>query len=677
MHRNRIIVFAIILIFIISFSGLFIRNIALTRRLSKNTEQLLNELEKENLRIEKLYSNFSEFSSDVNEVRKKLYLPEKNYIFNESAESETLIDGEKENKDLTFYLAADRLLSFNLHVENLKKLATFINSDFVTRLFADYGLSVRRKADEGYLLIKDRNVYYTVEIEKEKPLLIGIKSEYIERDENITLKDDDKEKLNRYIESSIKSLDNYFAESEAVYSSFKSLYSDTGLLNIIKKYNLNLIRNENSNNTLELKITTSDGRIIVFCSLSRETLKFSINSSEFSKFDEFYNELINILEKADKRTSSEIRIDEAKDRIKSIARDEVFNKYLKEKDMTLSLSGREDSDYYYYDFIGPQQEKKGSLGVQKHIGEIYLFDPEDIVIASLKSLLYTSSPEKQSGIRIPENLAAYTGKLLDTDSITLLLIGSHEKNADTIILANFNEKKNKIILISLPRDLYYKNRKINDYYRAYGGGKFTEIVSEITGLEITGYIGVDMYAFIDVINILGGIDVELKGNLTDPTYKVRDNGVWKTLHYDKGFHHFNGIEALRIARSRHTSSDFGRSDRQQLILQGVKDKLNDLNISDMNKIYSIFKAVDEYLDTNLNSMEMISIFLKYKNAMMEKKDGLSVFNVLYNTYSNIYLLKDQSKQYEEGFNRGAWILLPRNNDWNVIKWYIAELLKDK
>lgn len=231
----------------------------------------------------------------------------------------------------------------------------------MTRLFADYGLSVRRKADEGYLLIKDRNVYYTVEIEKEKPLLIGIKSEYIERDENITLKDDDKEKLNRYIESSIKSLDNYFAESEAVYSSFKSLYSDTGLLNIIKKYNLNLIRNENSNNTLELKITTSDGRIIVFCSLSRETLKFSINSSEFSKFDEFYNELINILEKADKRTSSEIRIDEAKDRIKSIARDEVFNKYLKEKDMTLSLSGREDSDYYYYDFIGPQQEKKDLL----------------------------------------------------------------------------------------------------------------------------------------------------------------------------------------------------------------------------------------------------------------------------------------------------------------------------
>ena len=186
----------------------------------------------------------------------------------------------------------------------------------------------------------------------------------------------------------------------------------------------------------------------------------------------------------------------------------------------------------------------------------------------------------------------------------------------------------------------------------------------------------DMYAFIDIINILGGIDIELASDLADPTYKIRDNGVWTTLYYSKGKHHLNGLEALRIARSRHTSSDFGRSDRQQLILKGVKDKLNQLNVTDMNKVYSIFKTLDEYLDTNIPSMEMISIFLKYKNAEIEKKDGLSVFNVLYNTYSNIHSLKDKSLQYEEGFNRGAWILLPRNDDWNVIKWYINGLLNE-
>lgn len=195
-------------------------------------------------------------------------------------------------------------------------------------------------------------------------------------------------------------------------------------------------------------------------------------------------------------------------------------------------------------------------------------------------------------------------------------------------------------------------------------------------MKIAGYVGVDMYAFIDVINILGGIDVELKSDISDPTYKIRDNGIWKTLYYSKGKHHLNGLEALRIARSRHTSSDFGRSDRQQLILKGVKDKLNELNISDMDKVYSIFKTADRYLDTNISTMEMISIFMKYKNSDIEKKDGLSVFNVLYNTYSNIYNLKDKSRQFDDNFNRGAWILLPRNDDWNVIKWYINGLINE-
>ncbi len=96
----------------------------------------------------------------------------------------------------------------------------------------------------------------------------------------------------------------------------------------------------------------------------------------------------------------------------------------------------------------------------------------------------------------------------------------------------------------------------------------------------------------------------------------------------------------------------------------------------MNKVYSIFKTVDEYLDTNLSPMEMISLFLTYRNAELEKKDGLSTFNVLYNTYSNIYALKDKSKQYDSGFYRGAWILLPKDNNWNVIKWYINKILKE-
>ncbi len=58
-----------------------------------------------------------------------------------------------------------------------------------------------------------------------------------------------------------------------------------------------------------------------------------------------------------------------------------------------------------------------------------------------------------------------------------LVCGSHERNADTIILVTVDFEKNVIDFFSIPRDLYYKGRKINSYYKAYGAEKLTEIIS--------------------------------------------------------------------------------------------------------------------------------------------------------------------------------------------------------
>jgi len=306
-------------------------------------------------------------------------------------------------------------------------------------------------------------------------------------------------------------------------------------------------------------------------------------------------------------------------------------------------------------------------------------DPDDIMISSLK-YLQTSiglDNDTKTNIDIPDNLPQIIDKYSDSNSTTFVVIGSHENNADTIILVHADGISGEITLIAIPRDLYYQDKKINDYYRTNGGDKFIEVLSDITGLSIEGYIAVDMYAFIDLINILGGIDITLEADLIDPTYMVRDNGEWSTLYYTKGVHHLNGIESLRIARSRHTTSDFGRTSRQQLVLKGIKDKMSSLDITDLGTILDLFRTLEKYLDTNFSSMEMLSLFLKYKDGDLNRKQGLSTFNVLYNTYTNIYKLKDKSKQYEDGFYRGYWILLPQKNDWNVIKWYIRSLIEDK
>ena len=112
-------------------------------------------------------------------------------------------------------------------------------------------------------------------------------------------------------------------------------------------------------------------------------------------------------------------------------------------------------------------------------------------------------------------------------------------------------------------------------------------ISEITGLNIEKYAVIDMYAFIVAVDKLGGIDITLEEDLIDPTMPVKDDGRWSTLYYAKGTHHLNGLEALRIARARHYSSDFGRSEKQQQILSALKEKAGALKIGNMGKIYDL------------------------------------------------------------------------------------------
>ncbi len=227
-----------------------------------------------------------------------------------------------------------------------------------------------------------------------------------------------------------------------------------------------------------------------------------------------------------------------------------------------------------------------------------------------------------------------------------------------------------IDFFSIPRDLYYNGRKINSYYKTYGAEKLTEIISLLSGLDISGYIIIDMFAFIDVINILDGIDVELSEDLVDPTYKVRNNGKWSTLYYRKGTHHVNGVEALRIARARHFTPVFSRDSRQQKILISVKDRFREIGIGDLNKVLDIFKTLLSYIDTNMNMMEIFSLYNKINTIDTIRQNVLSTENVLDQTYSNLLYLGKTEDEVDDDFYKGAWILVPKDNDWDELKYYI-------
>ena len=306
-------------------------------------------------------------------------------------------------------------------------------------------------------------------------------------------------------------------------------------------------------------------------------------------------------------------------------------------------------------------------------------DSRDVAISALKTLSVSSlgfSKKKRTlnNVLSPSQAAARLPGS-ESRSLDFLLSGAHQGETDTIVVVHADRATGRIVFISVPRDLYYKGRKINAVYELYGPEELTREVARITGLPIEKYVVIDMYAFVDVINIIGGIDLDLTAPLVDPTYRVRNGGEWTTLSYGPGRHHFDGLETLRIARSRHTSSDFARAFRQQDILAAVRTKVERLNLLDIPKLYGLVEVFFRYVDTNFTPAEIVDTLLSYKNIRISGHYVLDMANVLYQTYANIYYLGDSGKQISNRFNKGAWIVLPKHDDWDLIRRYIESIIR--
>jgi anionic cell wall polymer biosynthesis LytR-Cps2A-Psr (LCP) family protein len=200
-------------------------------------------------------------------------------------------------------------------------------------------------------------------------------------------------------------------------------------------------------------------------------------------------------------------------------------------------------------------------------------------------------------------------------------------------------------------------------------------LSEITGLRIEKYVVIDMYAFIDAVDILGGVEITLPEDLIDPTYRVKDDGVWSTLYYPAGTYRLGGIEALRVARSRHYSSDFGRTERQQQIIGAMVKEAQGLDVRDTGKVYDLVHSLLSYVDTNFTAFELVDLLIRHRKSGFERKVVLSTSNVLYHTYSNLYYLGKKIEDVDDSFYKGAWILLPRGDDWNVIRWFVRRFIE--
>lgn len=196
---------------------------------------------------------------------------------------------------------------------------------------------------------------------------------------------------------------------------------------------------------------------------------------------------------------------------------------------------------------------------------------------------------------------------------------------DSIMLASLNGETKHITLLSIPRDLYvsYGEKwgawRINTLYdlgkRDKVGIKYlADKVREITGQQIDQYVVIDFSGFKEVIDILWWVDIDVPEDLIDREYPDNNWG-YTTFSVKKWLQTFDGETALKYARSRHSTSDFDRSNRQQLILKAIKEKAKDLGyITSPDKIADLYNAIISHLDTDLSLVRMGELAFSFRDV---------------------------------------------------------------
>lgn len=208
-------------------------------------------------------------------------------------------------------------------------------------------------------------------------------------------------------------------------------------------------------------------------------------------------------------------------------------------------------------------------------------------------------------------------------------------STDTIMVASFSPQNESLSFLSIPRDMrvnistWYQWRINALFYHYFNKNQSTddgmialkEKISEMIWLEIPYYAIIDFQWFKKAIDILWWLPINVPTTLDDYTYpddeRRTDLWWWWVNHlYIESWHQImDGDTALKYARSRHSTSDFDRSARQQAIIAAVIDKLISTDwIANIGNLYNQYK---ESVQTNFNIQEIIWLS-KYINSIKNK-----------------------------------------------------------
>ncbi|MER1984441.1 MAG: LCP family protein [Solibacillus sp.] len=242
-----------------------------------------------------------------------------------------------------------------------------------------------------------------------------------------------------------------------------------------------------------------------------------------------------------------------------------------------------------------------------------------------------------------------------TDNVSVLFLGvddsetrgqgADHSRTDALLLATLNNKSKTVKLVSIPRDSYVYipyvgySDKIN-HAHAYGGTLATlETVEGLFDIPIDYYVRLNFNAFIDVVDALGGVEVEVPYRIVGE----KDEFDRNTMNFEPGLQLLDGRHALSLARTRKQDSDIERGKRQQQILTALTQKA--ATVTSISKYDDVIEALGNNIKTDMNFTEMKS-FLSYLTSGMPQIDSLTL-NGYDDMSTGIYYYKLNDQDLEE------------------------------
>ncbi|MBI2017561.1 LCP family protein [Candidatus Daviesbacteria bacterium] len=328
-----------------------------------------------------------------------------------------------------------------------------------------------------------------------------------------------------------------------------------------------------------------------------------------------------------------------------------------------------------------------------------------------------------------------TGTSLASDEgrVNVLLLGmaggKHDGATltDTILVGSYDLKNKQLHLISIPRDLWLPalQSKTNAVYQTglkdRNGLSFAKtVIGNVIGLPIQYSLRIDFHGFVEAIDAMGGIEVEVSKTFDDYNYPItgkendlcgykeeekdfsedeakalnieagirkvfispegriatdsaqEDQGAkyfscrYEHLYFDKGLNLMDGETALKFVRSRHGTSgegsDFARSKRQEKVIQAIRDKVLSVEtLTNPKKLGDLLQVLGKNIDTDI-SLKDATEFFKLTKDLKQTHSIVLDDSIFFHPSSQDY--------------GGAYVLISQDDDFTTIHQYIKRVFEE-